>query len=63
MLNRILIGLMLVAGLFVSVESAQAYTASQREAIRAMPITTRPFRPGHFYGNTVRRLHRFRGGY
>ncbi|HWC88133.1 MAG TPA: hypothetical protein VG433_00700 [Pirellulales bacterium] len=63
MLNRILVGLVLAAGLFASVETVQAYTAAQREQIRAMPITTRPYRPGHFYGNTVRRLHRIRGGY
>lgn len=28
---------------------------AQRQAIRAMPIHHRPDRPGHFYGNTVRR--------
>lgn len=26
----------------------------------ALPITERPYRPLHFYGNTVRRLH-YRG--
>lgn len=30
---------------------------SQRQAIRQMPLLMRPNRPGHFYGNTVRRLH------
>ena len=35
----------------------QAYTAAQREAIRQMPLLERPNRPGHFYGNTVRRLY------
>lgn len=63
MLNRILVGLVLVAGLVASIETAQAYSAAQREAIRQMPITSRPSRPGHFYGNTVRRLHRMRVGY
>jgi len=29
----------------------------QREAIREMPILERPYRFGHFYGNTVRRRH------
>lgn len=64
MLNRIhiLIGLLLVTGLFAAIEPAQATTATERAAIRQMPITTRPNRPGHFYGNTVRRLHRVRGG-
>lgn len=28
-----------------------------RSAIRAMPLLERPNRPGHFYGNTVRRIH------
>ena len=37
---------------------AVAYTAAQRAAIRSMPIEKRPNRPGHFYGNTVRRLNR-----
>lgn len=30
--------------------------AAEREAIRQLPILQRPSRPGHFYGNTVRRL-------
>ncbi len=28
-----------------------------REQIRSMPILERPSRPGHFYGNAVRRKH------
>ncbi len=36
--------------------------AAHREAIRQMPILMRPNRPGHFYGNTVRRLHALRTG-
>lgn len=28
-----------------------------RQEIRSMPILDRPNRPGHFYGNTVRRRH------
>ncbi len=31
------------------------YTAQQRSEIRAMPILSRPNRPGHFYGNRVRK--------
>lgn len=31
------------------------YTPADRAAIRATPILERPSRPGHFYGNTVRR--------
>ena len=33
----------------------QRYSAQRRAEIRAMPILERPSRPGHFYGNTVRR--------
>lgn len=33
------------------------YTASERAAIRAKPITQRPYRPGHIYGNTVRLIY------
>lgn len=31
--------------------------AAERQAIRQMPLLMRPNRPGHFYGNTVRRLY------
>ncbi len=37
-------------------------TAVSRTEIRQMPLLHRPDRPGHFYGNTVRRLHRRRSG-
>lgn len=33
---------------------------ADRAAMDALPITERPYRPLHFYGNTVRRLH-YRG--
>lgn len=33
---------------------------SDRTRTRSTPITQRPYRPFHFYGNTVRRLH-YRG--
>ncbi|MBA4019517.1 MAG: hypothetical protein C0483_20320 [Pirellula sp.] len=42
----------------VDVASASSYNAYQRAAIRSMPITARPYRPGHVYGNTVRALNR-----
>lgn len=32
----------------------------ERNAIKSMPITDRPYRPLHFYGNTIRRMH-YRG--
>ncbi len=30
--------------------------AAVRQAIRVTPLLERPDRPGHFYGNTVRRI-------
>lgn len=51
----------LLGVLFLS--SAQAEAAQRkltRKEIRAMSIYDRPDRPGHFYGNTVRRVHRWR---
>ena len=36
------------------------YATVKRRAIRNMHILDRPNRPFHFYGNTVRRLHRAR---
>jgi len=49
------------------VETSEAEAARLRrnvsvEEIRAMPIVERPNRPGHFYGNTVRRVHHIRHG-
>lgn len=35
---------------------------NRRHQIKAMPLKTRPNRPGHFYGNNVRRVHHFRHG-
>ena len=32
----------------------------EREKVKSLPITQRPNRTGHFYGNTIRRLH-YRG--
>ncbi len=32
----------------------------ERDAIKSLPITERPYRPLHFYGNTIRRMH-YRG--
>jgi hypothetical protein len=58
---RVLIACLVVAGTFVSLESATAATsrAEERAVIRSMPMGERPNRPGHFYGNTVRRMSRF----
>jgi hypothetical protein len=41
-----------------AVEFKLYYSANERAAIRQMPITERPFRPIHVYGNTVRLLNR-----
>ena len=35
-------------------------TGSYRDQIKSMPIEQRPYRPLHFYGNTIRRMH-YRG--
>lgn len=35
-------------------------TGAEREAIKSLPMTQRPYRPLHVYGNTVRRLY-YRG--
>lgn len=60
MIYRALLVLVVVGAVFSAQPTEAAYTASQRAAIRAMPITQRPYRPGHFYGNTVRALNRVR---
>ena len=40
--------------------TAIVLSGNQREAIRSLPVTERPYRPLHVYGNAVRRLH-YRG--
>jgi len=34
--------------------------SAYRQSIQRLPIQLRPDRPGHFYGNTVRRIYRRR---
>jgi hypothetical protein len=58
--SRILIALTLIAAAVLP-GPVSAATASSRAAIKSMPITERPNRVGHFYGNTVRRVHNRRG--
>ena len=41
--------------------AAKSYLTA--EQIRQMPLLERPNRPGHFYGNTVRRIYYRRHGY
>lgn len=43
-----------------TISSTVRSRAADRQAIRRLPIQMRPDRPGHFYGNTVRRIHRQR---
>ncbi len=45
-----------------SSRAATNSNAAYRQAIRQTPILERPSRPGHFYGNTVRRLNGIRSG-
>ncbi|HTU23845.1 MAG TPA: hypothetical protein VMF30_00520 [Pirellulales bacterium] len=59
---RILIASALIAAATAVSTPAEAATNMDRATIRSMPITTRPSRPGHFYGNTVRRINQRRGG-
>ena len=40
---------------FVALSNASAAASLSRREIRQMPILERPSRPGHFYGNSVRR--------
>jgi hypothetical protein len=41
-----------------SLPAPAATTNMSRREIRQTPVLERPSRPGHFYGNTVRRNHR-----
>lgn len=54
MVRYAVVGLALVALLYSPQSVSASRTLSRRE-IRSMPILERPSRPGHFYGNTVRR--------
>lgn len=58
MFARIVMLAAVVLSLVVVEEASASYNAYQRAAIRSMPITARPYRPGHVYGNTVRALNR-----
>lgn len=54
---RCLIALFVILATLASTQllSAANRTGLSRAEIKALPITERPNRPGHFYGNTVRR--------
>lgn len=59
--------IVLLAGIvfagWTDVSLAASRSQSYREAIRSMPLLERPNRPGHFYGNTVRRVYHRRHGW
>ena len=59
---RILIATTLIAAAVMPTPADAAGSSDSRSSIKSMPITARPSRPGHFYGNTVRRLHQRRSG-
>ncbi len=48
------LGLVLASLFYIPTSASEAASMSRRE-IRSMPIVQRPSRPGHFYGNAVRR--------
>ncbi|REK15737.1 MAG: hypothetical protein DWQ37_07925 [Planctomycetota bacterium] len=54
---RITMLALLVLATVASWAAARNYTGLSRQQIRSMPILERPSRPGHFYGNAVRRRH------
>jgi len=59
MIRKIALIAALVVPMLAAVQAdAAGYINMQRATIRSMPITQRPNRPGHFYGNSVRTLHR-----
>ncbi|HEV7279846.1 MAG TPA: hypothetical protein VGN57_06490 [Pirellulaceae bacterium] len=57
--------LIAVAAIFAAAPTealAQQTTVVAPQDIRSLPITERPNRPGHIYGNTVRFFHRMGRG-
>ena len=61
MFHKFLIACTVLVGSVAAVELAGATTPTNRtgmsrQEIKSMDILERPNRPGHFYGNTVRRL-------
>ena len=66
-MNRRILAMLIVIGIWAACSSAMAQASSgrgpiiargaQRQQIEATPILQRPYRPLHFYGNTVRRRH------
>ena len=59
---RILVAATLIGAAVVPAPGDAASASETRQSIKSMPIVARPSRPGHFYGNTVRRVHQRRSG-
>jgi hypothetical protein len=56
---RFLLAIIVVVSAFALADEVQAASRTlSRAEIRAMPMVSRPNRPGHFIGNTVRRFSR-----
>lgn len=51
---------LMAAAVAIPAPADAAGNSDSRQTIKSMPIVARPSRPGHFYGNTVRRLHQRR---
>jgi len=60
MIRRGLIAGLLMVELLAAAKLVEAADARNldRVTIRQMPVTERPYRFGHIYGNNVRRVHR-----
>jgi hypothetical protein len=66
-MNRQILALLIVIATWAGCSSVTAQaapgrgpviaTGAERQQIAATPILDRPYRPLHFYGNTVRRRH------
>lgn len=55
--RNVVLALLVVAPAFAAAGAgARETTTLTRKDIRQIPILERPNRPGHFYGNTVRRM-------
>ena len=51
----VIVAILAAAGFCIPSSAAAREMTLTRKEIREMPILERPSRPGHFYGNTVRR--------
>ena len=56
----VVVAILAAAGFCIPSSAAAREMTLTRKEIREMPILERPSRPGHFYGNTVRRRY-YRG--